>query len=144
MAQDTTIINKFGRMAGWNSITVNFLGRDVAGISEMEYDDNTEMELVRGQGKYPIGYSEGNYEAKGAVTLYNEEWNAIQKALPPGYSMSDIAPFPVVVEYEYDGFKVKDTFTAKLMGRGVAVKQGDKTIGYKSTLLILGKINWNV
>ncbi len=144
MSTASTIINKFGKMAGWNSITVNMLGRDVEGINELEYDDNVEMDVVRGQGMYPIGYSEGNYEAKASISLYNEEWNGLQKSLPPGHGMHQIAPFPIVVEYEYDGFKIKDTFVAKIKGRGIAVKQGDKTIAYKAELLVLGKILWNV
>ncbi len=144
MAKATNVINKFGKMAGWNNLTVNFLGRDLEGISELEYNDSIDLEVVRGQGAYPIGYSEGNYEAKASITLFNEEWNALQLALPPGASMSDIPPAPVVVEYEYDGYKMKDVFTCKIKGRGIAIKQGDKTVGYKSELLVLGKINWNV
>ncbi len=140
----STIINKFGRMAGWNSIQVNMLGRDVEGITELEYNDSLDIEVARGQGAYPIGYGEGNYEAKAAISLYTEEWNALQRSLLPGMSIAEIAPFPIVVEYEYDGFKMKDVFTAKLKGRGVAVKQGDKTIAYKADLVVLGKINWNI
>ncbi len=131
-------------MVGWNDAQMNFLGRDVEGIYDFEYNDSKEIEGVKGQGAYDIGYSEGNYAAKAGFSLYNEEWNAIQMALPPGASVSEIPPFPVVVEYDYDGFKMKDVFTVKIKGRGVAVKQGDKTIGYKADLVVIGKINWNV
>ncbi len=144
MSTASTLINKFGKMAGWNSVTVNMLGRDVEGITELEYNDTMDMEVARGQGAYPVGYGEGNYEAKASITLYNEEWNGLQKSLPPGYGMHQIAPFPIVVEYEYDGFKMKDSFVAKIKGRGIAVKQGDKTIAYKSELMVLGKVLWNI
>lgn len=141
----TTIINKFGKMAGWNSITVNFLGRDVEGISEISYDDSQEIEGARGAGAFFCGYGEGNYEAKCSVTFFVEEWNAIQMALPPGKSVGSIAPFNIIVEYEYQNFKRRDIIPyCKIKGRGVAVKQGDKTIGYKADLFVGGKIDWTI
>jgi hypothetical protein len=144
MARASSIINKFGKMAGWNSVTVNLLGRDVEGISEVTYDDNVEIEGARGAGMFFCGYGEGNYEAKCSLTLFLEEWNAIQKSLPKGKLVSDIAPFNVIIEYEYNNFKVRDVITyCKFKGRGVAVKQGDKTIAYKSDLFVGGKIDWN-
>lgn len=140
----STLINKFGKLAGWNSITVNLLGRDVEGITELEYDDSLEMENVYGAGAFPVGYGEGNYAAKAAITLLLEETNAIQRALPRGKNITSIAPFDIVVEYAYDGFKIKDRIhNCKFKGRGVAVKQNDKTIGYKHELL-LSHIGWNV
>ena len=144
MATASKIINKFGKLAGWNSITINLLGRDVEGTNELEYDDTLKMENVYGAGAYPVGYGEGNYTAKASVTLLLEETNAIQRSLPPGKRLSDIAPFDIVVEYEYNGFKMKDRIhNCKFKGRGVAVKQGDKTIAYKHELLV-SHIGWNV
>jgi len=144
MAAASAIINKFGKLAGWNSITVNLLGRDVEGITEIEYNDNIALEVVMGQGAYPIGWAEGNYVAKASITLYSEEWNAIQASLLPGSHVHEIAPFPIIVEYDYSGFKRRDTFMAKIMGRGVTAKQGDKTLSNKADLLVLGKILWNI
>lgn len=140
----SNLINKFGKLSGWNDVTVNFLGRDVEGITDIEYDDDVDIETVMGAGGDPIGYGEGNYKAKASFTLYNEEWNAIQMSLPPGSPVSSIAPFPVIVEYDYNGMKLKDVFVAKIKGRGVAVKQGDKTIGNKANIVVLGRIGWGV
>lgn len=144
MATASTLINKFGKLTGWNDITVTMLGRDVEGITELEYNDSKEMEPAMGAGAYPIGYGEGNYSAKGSLTLYKEEWDALQRSLPPGFSVSDIAPFPIVVEYDYQGFKMRDSFIAKIKGRGVGAKQGDKNLNNKAELMILGKILWNI
>lgn len=141
----TTIINKFGKMAGWNSLTVNVLGRDLEGISELTYDDTTEMEGARGAGMYFVGYGEGNYEAKASITLFLEEWNALQASLPSGASITDIPPFDIIAEYQYDLVKKTDIIQyCKFVGRGVAVKQGDKTIGYKADLFVAGRILWNI
>lgn len=145
MAWETTIINKFGKMAGWNDLTINMLGRDVEGVYEFAYDDNVDIEAIKGAGGEDIGYGEGNYTAKASITLYTEEWNAIQRSLPPGKHISQIAPFSITAEYEYEGFKIKDRIPfVKIKGRGVEVKQGDKVIGYKAELVVIGRIFWNV
>ena len=61
MGQRTTIINKFGKMAGWNSVTARALGRDIVGIKKIAYSDEQEMDNEYGAGNMPIGQSEGNY-----------------------------------------------------------------------------------
>jgi hypothetical protein len=144
MATASSLINKFGKMAGWNSVTLNMLGRDVEGITAIAYDDSTEKDNVYGAGKYPIGRSEGNYAAKASITLLLEEVNALQNSLPPTQGLDSIAPFPIVVEYEYNGFKKKDIIhNCEFKGRGVDVKQNDKTIATKFDLVV-SHIWWNV
>ena len=96
-----TIKNYFGKLTGWNQSTVNILGRDVVGIEEFEYSDSTKKENAYGAGGYPIGSTEGNYEAKFSLSLYVEEENAIQLALPPGKRLQDIEPFDAVVQYAH-------------------------------------------
>ena len=141
----TTIVNKFGKMQGWNSVTVNMLGRDLEGITELEYNDTTEIEGARGAGMYFVGYGEGNYEAKCSITLFKEEVDLLQSALPKGASLSSIPAFNIVAEYDLDLAKTKDIIQyCKIKGRGVAVKQGDKTIAYKYELFVGGRILWNV
>lgn len=144
MSAVSTLINKFGKLIGWNDTTVNMLGRDVEGITELEYNDTVALENAYGQGKFPVGRGEGNYEAKASITLYVEETNAIQRSLPPGKRLSDIAPFDIVVEYEYNDLKVKDRIhNCQFTGRSIAVKQGDKTIANKHELVV-SHIGWNV
>lgn len=140
----TTIINKFGKMQGWNNVTLNLLGRDVEGITELEYSDSTEKENIPGAGKFPIGRGEGNYEAKASITLHKEEYDALQAALP-GRRLAEILPFDAVVEYAMSDGKIqKDRLrNVEFTGRGVQVKQGDKSIVYKSEL-ILSHIEWDV
>jgi hypothetical protein len=138
------IINKFGKMAGWNSVTANMLGRDVEGMTELSYNDNTEKENVYGAGSKPIGRSEGNYSAKCSITLFKEEVVALQAALGPGKSLSDIEPFDINVHYEYQGFVYIDRVrNCEFAGNGTEVKQNDKTISYKYDLLV-SHIEWNV
>ena len=139
-----TIINKFGKLAGWNSVTLRMLGRDVEGITEIEYNDSVEKENVYGAGAYPIGRGEGNYQATAAITLHHEEIIALQQSLGQGKRLTDIAPFDIVVRYEYMGFSYRDVIrNCEFMGNARAMQQNDKTITNKFELLV-SHIQWNV
>jgi len=138
------LINKFGKMSGWNSLRTRILGRDLEGITELEYDDAQAKENVYGAGKLPIGQSEGNYEAKASLTLHVEERIAILDSLPPGARIQDIPAFDITVEYEFVGRVYKDVLkNCSFMNNGIASKQGDKTHAFKHDLLI-SHIEWNV
>ncbi len=93
MALDV-LVNKFGKVAGWNSTTATMMGgRDIEGITELKYDDNVEKENIYGAGKMPIGRGgEGNYKATASITLIKEEVDALQLSLGPGKRLTDIAP----------------------------------------------------
>ena len=140
----TTIINKFGKMAGWNSITVNMMGRDVEGISSVKYDDDVAKENVYGAGKYPVGRGEGNYTPAASLGILKEEIDALQLSLPPGRRLQDIEPFDVTVQYEYkDGRIITDRIrNCEFTNRGVDVKNGDGSISTEYTLIV-SHIEWN-
>lgn len=137
------LINKFGHMAGWNNVTVNLLGRDLEGITELAYSDETEKENAYGAGNMPIGRGVGNYSAKASVTLYKEEITALQLSLGPKKRLQDIAPFDIIVQYEYNGFMCIDRIrNCEFHGAGMEVKQNDKTIGNKFDLIV-SHVEWN-
>lgn len=146
MATDTTtIINKFGQMTGWNNVGVNLLSRDVEGITELAYDDTVKKENAYGAGKFPVGRGEGNYEAKASITLFKEEVDALQSALPPGQRIQDILPFDINVQYEKkDGSIQKDRIrNCEFTNNAVDVKNDDGTISIKLELIV-SHIEWNV
>lgn len=140
----TTIINAFGKMAGWNSVTCRLFGRDVVGIRKIAYDDEKEIDNEYGAGDMPVGESEGNYKAKASIELTIEERLAIQDSLPKGMRIQDIPAFSIVVAYEYQGRVYKDVIhNCRFKNNGIDVKQGDKTISTDHTLNC-SHINWNV
>lgn len=144
MALETLLINKFGKLAGWNSITATMMGRDAEGIQELSYGDSLEKENAYGAGKMPIGRGEGNYAAFASLTLIKEETDAIQLSLGPGKRLTDIAPFDIAVSYDYLGNILKDRIrNCEFTGRSVEVKQGDKVIATKYELIV-SHIDWNV
>lgn len=132
-------------MNGWNSLSINLLGRDVEGVTELAYDDKEDKKNVFGAGQYPVGRSRGNVEAKASITLHKEEVDAIKLALPSGKTIRDIAPFDILAQYEAEsGTIVKDRIrNAEFMGDGVEVKQNDGSIATKYELII-SHIEWNV
>ena len=140
--QEPTIKNRFGTLTGWKRITFNWFDRDVEGILEIEYDDNVDWTNEYGANGYPVGEGEGNYEAKASVTLYIEEVRAMEASLPAGQRLQSVLGTGVV-EYEYGGQFYKDIIqTIRVKNRGVAVKQGDKTIAFKHELKV-SHIDWN-
>ena len=141
---DTRIINKFGEMQGWNSITTNMLGRDLEGVTKLQYNDSEEKENVYGAGKYPIGRSRGNYSPECTVGLLKEERDALQASLSEGKRLQDIAPFDIIVEYErQDGSIQKDIIkNAEFTNNAVDVSQNDGTIASDHEMIV-SHIIWN-
>ena len=130
------IKNKFGTLTGWNLITVNLLGRDLEGITEFEYTDETDIQPSYGAGDTPIGHEVGKYEAKASVTLLLEELVALQKSLPPGTRLQDIPAFDVVVEYLVGTQYVTDRVVGcRFKNNGRTAKQGDGKIVQKIDLV---------
>lgn len=140
----TTIINKFGKMAGWNSVSCRLFGRDVVGILKVTYNDEVDIENVYGAGDMPIGEGEGDYKATASIELTIEERLAIQNSLPPGTYIQQISSFPIIVAYEYQGKVYKDVINnCRFKNNGVDVKRGDKTIATDHSLKT-SHITWNV
>lgn len=136
MALLKTLINKFGKMAGWNSVSTTMLGRTIEGITQLAYNDSQETENAYGRGGKPIGRAVGNYAATASITLYKEEVIALQLAIGPGNNIMDIEPFDISVLYEYQGMIYKDVIrNCQFTNNGVDVKQNDKTIATQYTLL---------
>ncbi|AJA67319.1 hypothetical protein MYRA21_0075 [Myroides sp. A21] len=138
-----TIINKFGTLQGWNNVTVNLLGRDLEGITQLAYSDKTTKENVRGAGAYPIGRSRGNYEATASITLLKEEVDALQLSIGPGKRIQDIAPFDIPVIYELESGMIRTDIlhNCEFTDKSIDVKQGDGTIAVQLPLII-SHITW--
>lgn len=132
-----TIINKFGTLQGWNSITVHMLGRDLEGITALKYGDEKKKENAYGGGEYPVGRTEGNYEPEASLSLYKEEVDSLQNALPAGSRIQDIFPFDIEVVYEKkDGSLQRDRIlNCEFTKRGVDVKQADGSITNEMPLI---------
>ena len=133
--ENTQIINRFGKVAGWNSISVNIMGRELEGIQELSYSDEKDLENVYGAGAFPVGQGDGNYTCKATLSLLNEERLALLESLPRGKRLQDLT-FDMTVVYEYNDRVYTDVVkNCRFMNHGVEVKQGDKSIVVKYDLL---------
>ena len=121
------IINKFGVLTGWRNITVNMMGRDLEGISSVQYGDSMDMQNEYGGGNYPVGQSISNYKPENVkLELFAEEVMALQTQLPKGFKLQDIPAFNIIVEYDYQGSLYKDICrNCRIMKVDKPAKQGD-------------------
>lgn len=145
MAQVKEVINNFGKMQGWNNVTVNLLGRDVVGITAISYTDNVEKENAKGAGRMPVGRAYKSYSAEASITLYKEEIDALKSVLPPCSRIQDISMFDVVVEYKRDNgiIQCDRVRNAEFINDGVDITNEDGTISTQLKLVI-SHIEWNV
>ena len=141
---EVTIINKFGRIVGWNNVKLNLFGRDIEGIVELEYNDESEGENEYGAGGNVLGQSEGNLKPMFSMSLYSEEVDAVLDSMPPGTRIHQIPPSPVTISYERNLVPRKDVVqNMTIRGFGKSVKQGDGKIIHKCKCLC-SHIDWNV
>jgi len=132
-----TVINSLGKLVGWNAVTLRLLGRDVVGVSKIQYGDEQVSANSYGAGKFPVGIEDGNYTANASLDLFNEEFRALQDALPTGKRVQDIEPFDITVSFEQNGLRVTDILHGvRFTNNGVDVKQGDGKIVRSFTLAL--------
>lgn len=144
MAQ-ATIINKFGKLAGWNSLTFRIFNRNVEAFKELSYNDKQGWTNEYGGGKFPIGEGEQNYETENCyIDLYQEEIIALQASLPKGSRIMDAPATEGIAAYEYQGKIYKDRLNnIRIMNNGRNIKQGDGTIVTRINLKV-SHIDWNI
>tara|TARA_R100001369_G_scaffold58031_1_gene84845 strand:- start:2805 stop:3236 length:432 start_codon:yes stop_codon:yes gene_type:complete len=125
-----TVVNSLGKLTGWNAITLRLLGRDVVGITKVQYNDEKTVEKHMGAGNYPVGKSSTNYTASASIDLYEEEVRELVKALPSGNRLQDIDDFDIVVSYALPtGGTQKDILhNCSFSTNGKEVNQGDGRI----------------
>jgi hypothetical protein len=94
---DDVAIN--GLLYSWADIRIILLGRDITGITAIDYSDSQTTKAVYGRGKKRVGRVSGLYEASASITLEMSEVEALNLSVPSGTSIYDIAPFDVTVVY---------------------------------------------
>lgn len=131
-------------MVGWSNVTVNLLGKDLTGITDISYSDTLDWENQYGAGLYPVGQGAGNYEAEASVTMLQEERIQLLQSLPAGTRIQEVAPFDMIVSYEYNNQVYKDIVrNCRFRTNGMEVAQADKTIAFEFEL-ICTHIDYNV
>jgi hypothetical protein len=136
MPQAQTIVNRFGKVLGWNNVSMNVGGRDIEGMNEISYSDSQELEVIGGAGPMPIGVGAGEYKASAKIKLILEEVLAMQASLPKGTRLAGLAIGDIVVQYNQNDVPVTDIIhNCYLKGNGRTVKRGDKDVWVEFELL---------
>lgn len=136
MPQVATIINRFGKVLGWNNTTVNIGGRDVQGIESISYEDSVELETIGGAGQFAQGVGEGEYKASAKVKLLLEEILAIQSSLPKGTRLAGLFIGDIVVQYNRNNAPVTDIIhNCTIKNNGREAKGKDKSLWKEFDLL---------
>jgi hypothetical protein len=82
----------------WAQVAVRGLGNIFVGIEGIDYEETQEIVNNYGAGNFPIGQGLGKIDAKGTITLYQEELEALQNAAP-GRRLQAIPNFDITVSF---------------------------------------------
>ncbi|OWP76533.1 hypothetical protein [Flavobacterium oreochromis] len=122
----------------WKDITIVIGGRILEGVTEVEYTEKQEKEVLRGRGDKPLAVLRGNKDFDGKLTIWQSELEAMVQDSPD----KDVLKlnFDVVISYIPDGIgqPVIDIlkgceFTEIKKG----MKQGDKNMLVEMPIIFL-------
>lgn len=133
-----------GKQPAWSSIKFNFLGRDVVGISAINYEEAKDKANIYGAGDSPIARGDGNLTFKASISLKQFEVVAMQEAIA-GKSITAIPPFPITVCYtnSIGAPMITDVLEdCEFLQNIRDWKQGDTDADIKLDLIISG-IKWH-
>jgi len=130
-----------GRYYDWEHISIQVKGIPLADVLTIDYEDGEKVTPIFGKGRTPRGYTKGNYEGSGKVTLLREEYDRVRAAAPEGNPLK-LEPFDIVVSYEKEGATVTDTlkdclFTKRSFG---GVEQDTEKVTVELEFTILGGV----
>lgn len=131
-----------GRYYDWEHISIQVKGVPLADVLSIDYEDSEKVNAIYGKGRTPRGYTKGNWEASGKLTLLREEYDRLRAAAPEG-NVYKLDPFDIVISYDKGtGTAVTDTlkdclFTKRSFG---GVEQDTERITVELEFVVLGEI----
>ncbi|GAA6761705.1 MULTISPECIES: hypothetical protein [Thermus] len=131
-----------GRYYDWEHISIQVKGVPLADVLSIDYEDSEKVNAIYGKGRTPRGYTKGNWEASGKLTLLREEYDRLRAAAPKG-NVYKLDPFDIVISYDKgNGTAVTDTlkdclFTKRSFG---GVEQDTERITVELEFVVLGEI----
>lgn len=87
---------------GWSSLTILIGGVPVFGVTELEYSESQEADNLYGASTLPTNQGYGKIIMTGSITMYQDEFDALQKALKlqaPGYDRIQDADFDITITW---------------------------------------------
>lgn len=133
-----------GKRYDWQDITILLPSGIAVDITDISYSDSQTVTARYGKGGIPRGYSRGNYEASGSMTIDLEEWEKLKLTLLP--SIYDHLPFDITVSYAENHVPVVTDVLpqVKLIKIDTSNSQGNENAGAKKLeFVILKPIKYN-
>jgi hypothetical protein len=135
---------KTGQFA-WKNIIAIIGGRPVAGVTDIEYIPNKELEYVYGAGEEPQFIGEGNKSYTGTIELLQNDYEALVEAAKNGggNDVTDLE-LSIIVSYIPTGAaNLPKTVIDRLIGvkfssGGKKMSQGDKFLKMSLPFMCLG------
>jgi hypothetical protein len=114
---------------GWKDVSIVVLGRTIEGITDVKVSRKTVKERQYGRGNKPQAILSGNEEVSGAITLLQDELEAINLAIQaaqPGLDITKVS-VDIVINYENtEGVSTTDIVVgAQFEEYEKALSQGD-------------------
>lgn len=127
-----------GKSYEWADIVINILGVPFAGVINIEYETDQDMQNIKGAGNGNVSRAYGNFEHTGKVTILMEEMEGIQRV--PGINgiIQRIPEFDITVAYTDSALPpVIHTLKACRFKKNLRkVNQGDTSIACEIELVI--------
>ena len=113
----------------WCDISVAFGGRILVGVTEVEYTEKREKDLLDGRGCKPHGVVAGNRSYEGKVSIWQSELEAMTRDAPNNDILN--LSFDLVIAYvPLDGGQIVTDILKNVEFTEVkkGMKQGDKNM----------------
>lgn len=129
----------------WEDIQVVMLGKELIGITSVEYSSKKEHTNIYGKGAKPIAMGRGKEEHDAKITVLQSEMEALQSSLSKGSKLTDISPFDVTVSYAPEGGKIVTDVIKYCriseVRKGISQGDGNMTIDLP---LVVGDVDYNI
>lgn len=95
MAKGQIMINGVGYANA--DVSVNALGRTIEGMRSFNWDRTWDKTHTKGRGGEDVERIRSGSTRTASMRITAKEAAAIRRALPPGKTLGDILPFPIVI-----------------------------------------------
>lgn len=105
-------------------VEISWYGRVLTGVMEFNGDETIETKRVRVVGnRKTAGYTRGNNEPTGDITILEGEYKGLVAAAPNG-EITRLKPAPLTMVMTRGGLVTKETYICFPAGQGIAVSAG--------------------
>lgn len=134
-------VSRLGQSYAWGDVRLSLFGREVIGVTNIEYDVERELKENYGAGTEPVSSGVGNKKYKGSLSLDMKEVQGILAAMSFPGDLTDIPPFDIIVSVGDDTANrtITDVLRdCRFKSMGRKMKQNDMEFSHEIPLFIMG------